>query len=86
MPNSILDFLYENINASILHSFCILLSPIFFIFIHKKFYITIGLIGMILIIITNLMPVMLQRHLKPRLLNIYNNLKERENRTQNLNK
>ena len=41
---------------------------------------------MILIIITNLMPVMLQRHLKPRLLNIYNNLKERENRTQNLNK
>ena len=30
-------FLYENINASILHFFAIILTPVFFLFIHKEF-------------------------------------------------
>ncbi len=76
-------FIYENINASILHFTDILLTPFFFFFLHKEFYITIGLCGMLLITISNLMPVMLQRYLRPRFIRIYNKLKKHEERSLN---
>ncbi len=75
-----LRFIYENINASILHFFDILLTPIFFAFLHPQYYLTIGLCGMLLIIVLNMMPVMLQRYLRPRLVKIYTKLKARENK------
>ncbi len=75
-------FLYENINASILHFADILLSPFFFFFLHKEFYITIGLCGMLVIFILNIIPVMLQRFLRPRLLKIYNKLKQKEEKSE----
>lgn len=71
-------FLYENINASILHFVDILLSPLFFSFIRPEFYVTIGLVGFILVFILNILPVMLQRYLRPRVLKIYNKLKSQE--------
>lgn len=72
-------FLYENINASLLHFIDILLTPFFFFFLHPEFYITIGLCGMLIIFFLNIIPVMLQRYLRPRLLNLYNKLLAREN-------
>lgn len=74
-------FLYENINASILHFTDILLTPIFFIFLRPEFYVTIGLCGLLTIFILNIIPVMLQRYLRPRLLKIYNKLKAKESLT-----
>lgn len=75
-------FIYENINASILHFVDILLTPIFFVFLHKEFYITIGICGMLMIFILNIMPVMLQRYLRPRFIRIYNRLKAQEEKAE----
>ena len=65
-------FLYENINASTLHGLDILLSPIFFVFLDHHFYITIGLTEMLIIFILNIIPVMIQRYPRPKLLKLYN--------------
>lgn len=64
-------FLYENVNAEILHGFDILLSPIAFCFLNPKFYPTIGLCGMAMVFILNIFPVILQRYLRPRLQRLY---------------
>lgn len=71
-------FLYENINASLLHFYDIVLSPLFFFLLLPEFYITIGLVVSLLIFILNIPSVMLQRSLRPRLLKIYNKLKAQE--------
>lgn len=65
-------FVYENINASILHFADILLTPIFFVFLNPEFYVTIGLCGLFTIFVLNIIPVMLQRYLRPRLIALYN--------------
>ncbi|MDE5715635.1 MAG: hypothetical protein K2I42_05830, partial [Anaeroplasmataceae bacterium] len=75
----------ENINASILHFTDILVTPFFFFFLHKEFYITIGLCGMLVITILNIMPVMLQRYLRPRFIRIYNKLKKHEEQKLKMN-
>ena len=71
-------FLYENINASILHFFAVLTTPISLIFIHNQYFFTIGVFGFLMMFILNMMPVMLQKSIRPRLLKLYNKLKTRE--------
>lgn len=77
------DFLYENVNAEYLHGFSIIFSPIFFIFLNPHFYITIGLTSTLITTILNLIPVIMQRYNRPRLLKLYNKTKSRTNNTHN---
>ena len=75
-------FIYENVNGSLLHFCDIWLSLLFFFFLPKEFYLTIGLVGMIMIFVLNMMSVILQRSVRPRLLQVYERLKAREEKKQ----
>lgn len=72
-------FLYENVNASYLHAFTFLFSPVFFSFLTRAFYATIGTSCMLIVFIFNVLPAVLQRSLRPRLLNLYNRALAKEN-------
>lgn len=71
-------FLYENVNAEALHGFSIIFSPIFFVFLNPAFYSTIGICCLLIVVIGNLMPVIIQRYNRPRLQRLYNKLAEKE--------
>ncbi len=77
-------FLYENVNAGWMHFFTFLFSPTFYIFLHPIFYLTIGIPCMLISFVFNLLPAMLQRYLRPRLLKLYNiSLRKEEEKAQN---
>lgn len=75
-------FIYENVNAECLHGFTILASPVLFAFINPHFYASIGTSVMIIVIIVNLVPVILQRYNRPRLIALYKKTKKKEEQTQ----
>lgn len=75
-------FLYENVNAAYLHFFTFLLSPLFFIFLHKIFYLSIGIPCMLISFVFNMLPAMLQRYLRPRVLKLYNRALKKEEMAQ----
>ena len=64
-------FIYETVNASFLHGVDILLAPLFFLFLHREFYLTIGLTCLAIVFILNILPVMVQRYNRPRLIKMY---------------
>ncbi len=77
-------FLFENVNAAYLHFFTFLISPTFFVFLTKTFYLSIGIPCMLISFLLNLLPALLQRYLRPRLLALYNLTCKREQASQNL--
>ena len=78
-------FIYENVCGSWLHFCSTMFAPLFFFFIHKELYITVGLIGMLTVINLGLLPVILQRSTRARLLVVYNKCLEREAKIKDQN-
>lgn len=73
-------FLFENVNASALHFFTILSSPMIFLILSKEFYLSLSLPIIIIVFVLNILPVMLQRYLRPKIYSLYCLTKRREER------
>jgi len=76
-------FIYESVNASITHFSSIIFSPVIFLFLHKEFYLSIGLPCILIVFILDIIPIMLQRYNRPRLLKMYQMTLRREERAKN---
>lgn len=77
-------FLIENCIAESVHGFSILSGLLLFVFIPLKYLWTITFPIFILNTLLHILPVIIQRYLRPKMLKIYNRLKRNENKDENL--
>lgn len=71
-------FLYEDVVASMLHTGTILLSPLCLLFLQPELMATIGTTTLLIAFVLNIMPVMVQRYNRPRLLRVYKSALKKE--------
>ena len=73
-PNYIFKFLTENCIAEALHFYSIVAGLLVFIFLPREYVFTIGLPIFFLNLILHLMPILVQRYLRPKFFKLYNRL------------
>jgi len=73
-------FLYELSQAEILHFVSILVSPLCLFFIDPRLISTIGSTTLIIFFLFNILPVMVQRYNRPRILHLYDKFKEKNDK------
>ena len=73
-PEYIYKFLTENCIAEALHFYSIVAGLLIFIFLPREYIFTIGLPVFFLNFLLHIMPILVQRYLRPKFLKIYNRL------------
>lgn len=83
-PQYIFKFLTENCIAEALHFYSIVAGLLVFVFLPREYVFTIGLPIFFLNMLLHIMPIFVQRYLRPKFLKIYNRLiSQNENINQN---
>lgn len=79
-------FLYENFNASCLHLISIFVSPLIYLILEEDFYLSLGLPILLISFFLNIIPVMIQRSLRPKLNLLYKSILSKEERKNRIPK
>ena len=77
-PQYMERFLQENCIAESLHFFSIISGLLLFLFIPQKYFFSVGVIIFITNMILHILPVFVQRYLRPKMLKVYDRLIEKQ--------